>query len=187
MSLGSRILILCALTPLLASAAPAVDLFTGYSLGMVQPDRATSRAKLNGWNTSATVYPFSGFGYRLGLTADVAGVYGAINGAAAPSNAEQYSYMAGPQFRVIRTKRFETSFKALAGGAHAHTLGDSTVKDTSFAALIASNFDINLNRRVAFRMSPGMFLTRFGHGETQKNFRMSAGLVFRLGGGGESK
>ena len=83
--------------------------------------------------------------------------------------------------------RFESSFKALAGVAQGHVPDSSghAADDTAFEALFGSNLAINLSRRVAFRFSPGPFIARYGEARgagTQKNLRITAGLVFRLSG-----
>lgn len=180
LSLASLVVALAALP----AAAQPVDVFAGFSMANMRPPNESLRTTLNGWNGSVTVYKFN----RLGFTADAAGQYGTTNTAAYGTlNVHQHSLMAGPQIRLLARRRFETSFKALFGAAKGHVPVSTgyPADDTAFAALIGSNFDINLSRRVAFRMSPGMFLTRYGNelaSGTQKNLRLTAGLVFRLGG-----
>lgn len=178
------LLILCLALSGLPAAAQAVDLFAGFTAANMNPPNESQRATLNGWNGSLTVHPF----YRVGFTADVAGQYGSVKTTALGSlNVRQHSVMAGPEIRLLKRGRFESSFKALFGAAQGR-VPDSTgygAEDTAFAALFGSNLDFNLSRRVAFRVSPGMFLTRYGEeigGDTQRNLRISAGLVFRLGG-----
>jgi hypothetical protein len=56
----------------------------------------------------------------------------------------------------------------------------ASVDQTTFAALLASNFDGNGSKRKAIRFSPGLYLTQFAN-ETQKNCRFSVGPVFRFG------
>ncbi len=142
---------------------------------------------MHGWNTTITGYPAA----RFGITADFAGYYGDARTAASDSSGSptsgihQYSFMAGPQFRLFRKERFETSLRAVFGGAHGRLLGPNSstnvLDDTTFAALFGSNFDVNLSKKVAIRFSPGIYLTQF-NGETQRNFRFSVGPVFRFGG-----
>lgn len=176
-------LVVLALAALPAAAQP-VDLFAGFTMAKMTPANESLRTTLNGWNSSVTVYKFN----RLGFTADVAGQYGSTNSATYGTiNVHQHSLMAGPQIRLLSRQRFETSFKALFGAAHGHVplATGYPAGDTAFAALLGSNFDVNLSRRVAFRISPGLFVTRYGDefaSGTQKNLRFTAGLVFRLGG-----
>ena len=179
------------------AAAQSVEVFGGYTITNMRPEQTFNRTSMNGWNTSITGYPTS----RFGITADFAGFYTTVNStsdASASSQAvslRQYSFMAGPQFRLVRTKRFETSFRAIFGGAHGYVPDSSVVPagipaltynpldQTTFAALFGSNFDFNVSRRVALRFSPGLYLTQYGANETQKNFRFSVGPVFRFGHG----
>jgi hypothetical protein len=183
-----------ALVALQGLNAQSLELFGGYSVNRMKPDNF-SHATMTGWNSSITTYPTS----RFGLTGDFAGWYGSViptitdsTGATASLtsvNVRQYSFMGGPQFRLLRRERFETSFKTLFGAAHGYVSDPVSVPvgatyraldQTSFAALFGSNLDFNISKRVALRFSPGMYLTQFG-GETQRNFRFSVGPVFRFG------
>lgn len=186
MTYPARGIALCflGLLPGLPAAAQSKELFAGFSLANMKPPAESLRTTLNGWSSSFTVYP----AYRLGFTIDGAGQYGTANAVGtAALNVRQHSLVAGPQVRLFRRGRIETSAKALFGAARGHLPGDSVSAndETTFAALIGSNLDINLTHRVAFRLSPGMFVTRYGHdfgAASQKNLRLTAGLVFRLGG-----
>ena len=54
--------------------------------------------------------------------------------------------------------------------------------ETSFGAAFGGSFDITLSDHFAWRVvQPDLYLTRFTHA-TQKDFRISTGLVFRFGG-----
>ena len=171
-------------------AAQSAEVFGGYFVANMKPENsALNRTTMNGWNTSVTGYPTS----RVGFTADFTGSYAHIRPESSTSevSVHQYSYMGGPQVRLFRADRFETSARALFGAARGYVpfnnaLGGSTVNSpfdqTSFAALFGSNLDFNVSKRVALRVSPGLYLTQFGD-ETQKNFRFSVGPVFRFGGG----
>lgn len=181
-----------ALAGLQGIKAADVELFGGYSSGRMKPSNEALRDTMSGWNASVTAYATR----RLGFTADFAGFYGAVSGAAVMSDGSvssnagqsistrQYSFMAGPQIRLLHKGRLETSFRALAGGAYGYIPGPaySSADQTSFAALIGSNIDIRVSRRVSMRFSPGMYITQFGVDQTQKNFRFSVGPVFHFGG-----
>ena len=165
-----------ALSSLPHLSAQSVEVFGGYTLGNIKPQETLNRNTTNGWNTSITGYPRS----RFGLTADFAGAYATVNNDGAPSvDARQYTFMAGPQVRLFRKERFETSVRALVGGARREF---GTTEQTSVSALFGSNFDVNMSKRVALRFSPGMNLTNFNN-EVQRDFRFSVGPVFRFGGG----
>ena len=159
------------------ASAQSVELFTGVTVGKMRPESEANQATLKGWSTSVTAYPKS----RFGLTADLAGFYGSTGVEAV--NVSQHSFLAGPQIRLFRSTRLETSFKALVGGAYGQ-VPSYHVRETTFAALFGSNFDVNVSSRVAIRLSPGLYLTQFGS-QTQKSFRFSIGPVFRFGGSPE--
>ena len=174
------------------AAAQPLEVLGGYTIGKMKSDNYATHDTMNGWNTSIAGYPTS----RLGIAVDMAGFYSTVqttDGSLPAVTVRQYSFMAGPQLRLFRTRRFETSFRALIGGARWHTpeaseyagstaVSDGSYDQTTVAALVGSNFDINLSRKVALRFSPGMYITHYGH-ETQRNFRFSVGPVFRFGGG----
>jgi hypothetical protein len=176
----------CALgmTMLQGANGEAVQIFGGYTVGKMKPENEANRTTMNGWNTSVTGYVTP----RFGLTADVAGYYGNVTASAATGSspetvkARQYSFMAGPQFKVLRSRRVETSLRVLAGGAYGYLPNYSEVNQTVFAALVGSNIDLKMTKRVAMRFSPGMYVTRFGTDQTQKNFRFSVGPVIEFGG-----
>lgn len=163
--------------------AADAEIFGGYSVTRMKPENDANHTTINGWNTSITGYATS----RFGVTADFAGFYGSANTALSNAGAvsiRQYSFMAGPQVRLIHTSRIETSFRAVFGGAYGYLPGQAYngIDQTTFAALVGSNIDVKVSRRVSMRFSPGMYLTQFGNDQTQKNFRFSVGPVFHFGG-----
>lgn len=184
-------------------SAQSVEVFGGLKAGNMQPAKDYNSLTMGGWNTSVTFYPT----YRFGITADVAGYYGTaqpastvtVDGATVVTNqpeagVRQYSFLAGPQIRLIRRGAVETSFKALFGAARGYLtdpsvpppagspLTSGVYDETKFAALFGTNFDVRVSRKVALRFSPGLYLTQFGPSETQKSFTFSFGPVFRFGG-----
>lgn len=180
-------------------AAQSLELFGGYTMNRMKPEQDINKANMSGWNTSITGYPFG----RFGITADFAGFYANVQPTIVGSNGtattlpavslRQYSFMAGPQVRLFKKGRLETSARGLIGGARGYISDSGSTSSafygssdqTSLAALIGSNFDFNINKRMALRFSPGLYITQFGVDETQKNFRFSVGPVFRFGGSGE--
>jgi hypothetical protein len=172
---------------LVPAAAQPLEIFGGYTLGRMRPDDFT-RATVTGWDTAITAYVTS----RIGITGDIAGYYGTAHpiddsgdaGSLAAASVRQYSFMAGPQVRLLRTRRIETSARALIGAAHSDIRNTASYPQdqNSIAALIGSSLDIKVSRRIALRFSPGMYITHFG-GQTQRTMRFGIGPVFRLGGG----
>jgi len=166
------------------------EVFGGYSVTKMRPDNGANTATMNGWNSSFTAYPWS----RIGLTADFAGYYGTATGtytatdgstlSALNTDIRQYSFMAGPQVRLLNSRRIQTSFHALFGAAYGYVPGTTSnlIDQTTFASLVGSNVDVKVSKRIAMRFSPGLYLTQFGDGQTQKNLRFSVGPVFQFGG-----
>ena len=192
MTFRIRLMTLClvAFASLQNLPAAEVQVFGGYSVTRMNPENNANPATMNGWNSSVTAYPWS----RLGFTADFAGFYGSATGdyTAADGSAihadntaiRQYSFMAGPQVRLFNTRRIETSFRVLVGGAYGYVPGTSgnLADQTTFAALAGSNFDVKVSKRISMRFSPGLYVTQFGADRTQKDLRFSVGPVFRFGG-----
>jgi hypothetical protein len=185
MTLPARLILICCAVALAANLAPAqstTELFAGYSMGQMRPGNDLDSITQKGWNASITGYPWAS---RFGITADFAGLYGttSLTNPQLSGDLRQYSFMAGPQFRLFRKERFETSLRAVFGGAHGSVWknGTSLADETTFAALVGTNVDYNLSKRVALRFSPGIYMTQFGD-QTQRNFRFSVGPVFRFGG-----
>lgn len=171
----------CMLAPCTAPAAPAADLFVGYSQGLWESAKRNEGAKVDGWNVAATAYPFGGRESRWSLAAEVSGFRGAYQ-AAGPS-VYQTTFLAGPRFRTFRRGPFEANLQVLAGAAHRTASAELSYGELSPAAALGSNFDFRISRRLTFRFAPGMYFTNFEPNGSQRNFRASAGLVFRLGRG----
>src|SRR5262249_26854807 len=96
----------------------------------------------------------------------------------------QYSFMAGPQIRLFHTQRIQTSFRAMVGASYGYVPGPASgiANQTGFAGLVGSNGHVKIRRRIDMRFSPGLYLTRFGDDQTQKNLQFSIGPVFHFGG-----
>jgi hypothetical protein len=176
---------MCALALFGSGGANAADLeiFGGYTIGRIQAENSSSKATLSGWNSSVTAYATP----RFGITADFAGFYGTTQVAALAEgavSARQHSFMAGPQFRLLRTSRIQTSVRAVIGGAYGYLPGPAyDPRDRwSLAALVGGNLDVKVSRRMSLRFSPGTYLTQLDSGKIQRDFRFSIGPVFRLGG-----
>jgi hypothetical protein len=163
--------------------AADLEVFGGFTVGKLKTDSDTKSASMSGWNGTMTAYATS----RFGITADFAGYYGTAKLTTADSSTSvttrQYSFMGGPQVRLFQKGRLETSVRGLVGAAYGYIPGPgySSYSQTSLAALVGTNVDLRLSRRVSMRFSPGLYITTFGD-QTQKSFRFSVGPVFRFGG-----
>lgn len=142
-------------------AAQTTELFTGYSWLSLRPTATADRNNLNGWHTTLSYFPTR----RLGLAADFGGNYGTL---------DQHSFLFGPQLRLLRRARIETSFRALFGTVRANG-------NNAFGSAIGGAIDISINKRIKWRIQPGIFLTRY-NGDLERNFRLSTGPVFTFGG-----
>lgn len=173
------------------------EVFGGWSFAKADPEPTAPRQNMNGWVASASGY----VSHWFGVGAEFAGQFGNIpapSGISAPSlNFKEYSYLAGPQFRFLNQKRVQSNFKLMVGGVFGQVnipaaatpvqvsqlgaVGYLGFNQTKFAALFAVPVDVSVNRLIAIRVEPGLYLTNFNQ-SGQGNFRVSIGPVFRFGG-----
>ena len=175
----------------------SAELFGGYSYAKANPLVLLPKQSMNGWVGSVAGYANRWFGAGL----EVAGQFGSIpppSGVTSPNlSFKEYSYMAGPQFRVVKTDRVQVAGKLLLGGAFAQVNLDKQTSATALAQLAAAGYigfnqtkfamlvgvpiDVTVTKLIAIRVEPGDYLTDFS--KTKKsNFRISVGPVFRFGG-----
>jgi hypothetical protein len=183
-----------------ASRLPAqsntAEIFGGYSYAKANPEVPLPKQNMNGWVASVSGYANRWFGAGV----EIAGQFGTIpppSGVSAPNlSFKEYSYMAGPQFRFLDMQRVQSNFKILLGGAFGQVNLDSKTppdaalalgnvgyhgqNQTKFAALFAVPVDVTVNKLIAIRVEPGLYLTDFSKTK-QSNFRVSIGPVFRFG------
>ena len=158
-----------------SSDVPKAEVFGGYQYTRINPGQGVDGDNFNGWEASAQ-YNWS---KAFGLKADFSGAYKSVLGV----SLRQHTYLFGP---VVSARSDKATFfaHALFGGAHATAdTGSSffgSVSDSSFAMAFGGGLDYNLNRNFAVRVGQFDYLpTRFG-GETQNNFRYSAGIVLKF-------
>ena len=221
-ALGYALPFLTLLSPLtvVAQDTPKIEVFGGYSyLGLTAQSRTSLKAAgLSGWNVSVklNVTP------RIGLVADFSGNYGqrgltpyttpcgisigpceAQRVEALPADMRQYTFLFGPEVRVLRRNRLSVNLRALVGAAHTSTLVLPLVEPiqsvappttqfsfpsaTTFAAALGGSVDFRITDRLSYRIvQPELLYTRpgspvMGNNWSQYNFRLSTGLVFRSG------
>jgi hypothetical protein len=168
------------------------EVFAGGTYARANSGPDLNDTNFGGWDLSAAHYltPF------LGATVDVQGLYG--HAPIAPSQfisanplVSKYVFMAGPQLRWRQGyHRFDASLRLLAGvtdtnaqtpsGAVSPNVLGLYPNATKFAFKPGGTFDINLSPRMAIRYSAGVLLER-ENGDFQRDFDLSAGLVFRFG------
>jgi len=187
----------------LSAQGNTAEIFAGYSFTKTNPlpdvsgQPALPKLNANGWTFSPTGYLRSWFG----VGGEITGIYAtatppSITGA--PGFAmHEYSYLFGPQFRVVDSKRAQVGFRILLGGAHAKvalplSIQNSQIEpaanagyvpfsETKFAAFFGVSIDVTITPALGWRVEPGLYLTDF-HVDKQSNFRIATGPVFRFGG-----
>ncbi len=183
---------------------PKVDIFLGYSYLRAVPELANGNrlVDLNGGSASIA-FNLSRY---FGIAADFGGYDntqlrlagpGANPPSVVDSGGSAFTYLFGPRLSYRNHSRVTPFAQVLFGAAHAGqvTLSGCTGSSctplpaqTAFAMTAGGGFDIRLARHISLRAIQAEYLmTRFsdpttGAGNTQNDLRLSAGLVFRLGG-----
>jgi hypothetical protein len=182
-------ILLLLLVPLAATAQPdypKAEVFGGYSFFRANPDGIN----MHGWEASVT----GNITQWFGVEGDFSGHYGSPNvfGFDIPYvNVSSHTFMAGPKL-TFRTDTIAPFAHFLIGAARASTGAfGASVSDSALAAVVGGGIDIRLNDTLAIRAIQADYLmTRFrtgpqiffsGFDERQNNFRLSAGLVIKLG------
>jgi len=191
-------------------STPKVELFMGYSFWRAVPDSTKNRIdKMHGGSTSLAY----NFNRHLGLVADFGGFkvdsleFSNTGPAFTPSRnvdvkSNVFTVMFGPRVSFRDHDRLTPFLQILGGVAHADdvTLVGCTapifactplLKETVFTMTAGGGLDYRVNHRIALRLFQAEYLlTRFRDptsltGDTgwQSNVRLSAGIVFRFGGG----
>ncbi len=127
---------------------------------------------------------------------DLRGYYGTAFTYPGPYNIfkpsiSEYSFMAGPQYRVVRREHWAISGQVLVGGAKGNFNANGAELPGTFIGLWGNGtnvsfaagvpIDYNLGTSLAFRIQPGYWLTTFGSTTQVKNLGFNAGLVYRFG------
>lgn len=185
---GLVVLLISFALPAVAQNTPKLEVFGGYQY--MHFDLSGSTLNMNGFDASATY----NFGRWLGMTADVGGLYnGSTPNAGGPNGTTHiYNYMFGPTIYPFGHRRITLFVHGLAGDGHIHIylppFGGTpalTLTDTSFTYAAGGGFDATISRHIAVRLFQGDYeQTQFLQDDgfpAQKNIRIAAGIVFRLG------
>lgn len=176
----------------LAQDAPRAEIFGGYQFVHANSGvqiGGFDNFSLNGWNASLSGY----FGHYLGITADFSGTYGTPK-VTVPQigqigvNTHLYTFMFGPVLRAANPSPFQPFAHVLLGGAR--VTGSVSVpgaggisvsdSDTGFVWAAGGGLDYKLLPLIGVRLGQLDFVqTRIG-GDSQNNFRYSAGVVLRF-------
>lgn len=156
-----------------------------------RPGSTLQHMNESSWNVGITDY----IAGKLGVTADFRGYYGTswvgLNQYQVFSpSISQYTFMAGPQYRLFEGQHWAWSGFALAGLGHGNfgtgtgglppTLIGLYPDGNSFNLSVGASVDYNLGPGLALRLSPNYLMTRYGS-ETQNNLGFNAGVVYRFG------
>ncbi|MBZ5535793.1 MAG: hypothetical protein LAO31_07550 [Acidobacteriia bacterium] len=159
-----------------AQETPQAEVSVGYSyihVGSISSNASTGvppTINLHGADLSIS----GNLNEWLGVVADLG--YYHSSGFVVPVNS--VSYLFGPRLSYRKNERVTPFFQTLFGGFHTN----SGVKDNAFAMTVGGGVDVKVSRSVAIRAAQAEYMLTRSFGDTQHNFRFSAGVVFRFGG-----
>lgn len=155
--------------------APTVDVFAGYSYLRFdsKPLGFSDQLNLNGWNFElALPYIYQG----LGAVADVSANYG--------HELSAYNFSIGPQY-TVDVKNFRVFGHLLYGRSRDRLSfpGSSQLEPSNLARNISlgGGIDIPIGGRLSWRAVQGDYMFGKNFGGSQRNVRLSTGLVIRFG------
>ncbi|MEO6726525.1 MAG: outer membrane beta-barrel protein [Blastocatellia bacterium] len=170
--------------PLITQAqdAPRVEIFGGYSY--LRADDDNGGIDLHGWNASTAV----NINKWVGIAADFSGHYGEASVFSLTNKADVsgYLFLVGPRFSYRKHKVLTPFGHVLLGAARQNVSvrtasGRLKSDDAAFALAIGGGLDATVHPNLAIRLfQTDYVLTRFND-DSQHNFRISTGLVLRLG------
>lgn len=197
---GLAIVLLSAVTIALAQNAdtPRAEVFGGYSFASIDDQGLIGHhISLNGWNSSVAF----NVNRTLGVVSDFGGYYGSPGlppvaialvcpvfgcnpvapGGSIHADTKVHTFLFGPQLN-FRSEGMTPFVHALFGAAHttATPTGGTSLSDTGFGMALGGGIDANFSRHVGFRVQGDYLQTRLFI-LTEKNFRVSTGLVFHFG------
>jgi hypothetical protein len=173
--------LLAGLPHLSAQTSDIVEIYGGFNYTNATPaPPAVPAANLDGFVVGVGAFAFHWFGAAFELSKQY-GTDSSSAGTYANANLHESSYLAGPQFRFLNTKRVNATAKTLLGGVQGQVFQPgSMASQTRFAVMLGASVDIGITRILAFRFEPGLYRTSFS-GLNQNNFRFSFGPVLRFG------
>ncbi len=161
----------------MAQETPKAEVFGGYSYTRdVTDDQnfqgGTGSVAFNANNWFGVVGDFAGY-KATGLPSGV--------------SASLFTYTFGPRVSYRKNEKATPFVHVLFGGARASASASAfgiriSTSENAFAMAFGGGFDVKASPHVAIRLIQADYaLTRFSS-TTQNNIRISAGIVFRLGG-----
>ena len=168
------------------------EVYGGGAYVRFRPGQSLQQLNEGAWNLGFTDY----FRPRLGLTADVRGYYGNAYVGLNPYNIftpsiSEYTFMGGPQYRIISRIHWAISGQVLAGAAKGifnatsgqlpGTLVGMWPNGTDLSIGVGVPIDYNLGPALAVRVNPNYLFTTFGSSVQTKNIGYTIDLVYRFG------
>jgi hypothetical protein len=173
------------------------EIFGGYQYTKANPEAPLPKQGMNGWFGGASGYMTKWVGASVEISAGFGSAPAPSGISGTAFNFKEYSYMAGPVFRFVDTKRAQVAVKWLLGGAFGQATiptgtspdkvqalsaaGYSGFNQSKFAMMVGVPVDYSVSKLISFRVEPGLYMTDFNKTK-QGNFRISFGPVFRFGG-----
>ncbi len=168
------------------------EVYGGGGYLRFRPGKYLQQINEGGWNGGMTDY----FRPRLGVTVDFRGYYGTafvgINSfnIFKPSVSE-YSFMAGPQYRIVSRIHWAISAQGLIGatkgifnatsGQLPGTLVGLWPNGTNLAFDAGVPIDYNLGPALAVRINPNYLFTTYDSFVQTKGLGFTTGIVYRFG------
>ena len=169
------------------------EVYGGGGYIRFRPGSSLQHINESAWNAGFTDY----LRPRLGITADLRGYYGTAFITPNPFNIfkpsiTQYTYMAGPQYRILSREHWAVSGQALVGVSKGNFSASTSgvppgsaiglwSSGTNFSAGLGVPIDYNLGPGLAVRITPDYWFTTFGSSTQVKNIGFNIGLVYRFG------
>ena len=189
--------------PASAQNTPQWELFGGFQYGRVDTSTILAGSVSFAPHVNATGWDVSGgesANRWLGGVIDFSGNYNTKNSLLLQTSTATvtlntkvrvYTYMAGPQFSYRRSSRLQPFARVMVGAATFQTLantfdngvalpGGSKATENGFAFGPGGGVDFLLFHHVGLRAAGDYIRTYIASG-TEDNYRVSAGLVFRIG------
>jgi hypothetical protein len=176
------VLALAAVLPFqaLAQDAPRAEVFGGFQYFRANTgvDVANfDHFNLNGWDASLSGY----FNRFVGVTADFSGAYGSPEFAGIPIHTKLHTFMFGPVLRLPNPTHLTPFVHALGGGVHTSVDAEGISSgNTSAAWAVGGGVDLNIAPILSVRLGQVDYLQTRTGGDSQNNFRYSAGVVLRF-------
>jgi hypothetical protein len=179
--------------PVIAQAQEATrtEFFAGYSYMRLDDSTSTQDVDLNGYEVSAAITVFKKY---LAIKGDISGHYGNVLVSITPrTDQRQELLLFGPQYSVNKLPKIRPFAHALFGLARLKVMNDATgapnVSDKGFAFAVGGGVDLKtpLGSKIAVRVFQGDFVrtrldfTGSGNTTSSNNYRISTGIVIRLG------